>query len=256
MGNLVGYMQQCSNKETVTEGTLELLAVEGPNQEERDFTGYDYTAWAYDLFNPDVPYAARGVNPNGNGYDRYIYGDKLTDEQYKWIEKQTELSRINLLSPAMFFIHSITLKTYPNGDKLRGNFSGRYYPTPFGNTIGLDLMVSKGKYNIFLSPHLNQNYENSFPGIEAMLYEYPISYGKYNFLATPRIIVGTQPENLAFMTSEGQFFGLVSLDLIWELNKYIHPFLAFEGKTKGWMKGNVFLEDQVSFEVGLSARFR
>lgn len=255
IGNLTTYMQNTSNKEGVTEESLDLIAVEGSDQSVRDFTGFDYTAWAYDLFNPDEAYSERGLNPNGNGYDRYIYGDKLTEEQYSWIEKQAKLANLNFLSPAMFFISSITLKKYSNGEKLRANFSGRYYPTSFGNSVGVDFMINKGDLNIFVAPHINQNFNNNFPEIEALIYEYPIQIGDNNFLATPRTIIGLQPENQEFMTSNGDFFGLASLDLFWEVNKYFLPFIAMEGKTKGWTKGNVFIDKQISFKLGLSGRF-
>lgn len=248
-------MKISSSKETVTDLVNEIMKKEGSSQEQRDFTGLDFTAWAYDLFNPDVPYAARGLNPYGNGFDRYIYGNKLTDKQYAWIGKQAKLSALNFISPTMFFINSITLKKYENGTKLRGNFAFKYYPTSFGNMIGLNLMFSKGKYNLLIAPQLNQNYNHTFPALEVMLFEYPIHISKFDILISPRVNIGAQPKNQNFMTSTAQFFGAADLNINFKINKYIYPYISLNTKTKGWAKGNEFLESKFSFKIGMSARF-
>jgi hypothetical protein len=247
--NVTGYMRTCANKEKGTKLTLDNMALEGSNQNLRDFTGLDYTAWAYDLFNPTAKYSERGLNPYGNGYDRYIYGDKLTSEQYDWLKKQTNLSYLNFISPAMFFINEINLK---NGASF--NFSGRYYPTSFGNQIGIDLFFKNAKYNIVVSPHLNQNYENNFFGIEAMIFEKPVKIKQHQFLATTRVVADLQPKNQSFKTSSADFTGLIELDLIYKASKHFFPYISFEAKSKGWIAGNAFLNEHYSIKAGLSFR--
>jgi hypothetical protein len=244
------YMKTCGNKEKSTKFTQELMALEGSNQNLRDFTGLDFTAWAYDLFNPTANYSERGLNPNGNGYDRYIYGDKLTTEQYDWLKKQANLSYLNFISPAMVFINEIKLK-----NDVSFNFSGRYYPTSFGNQIGIDLFFKNSKYNIFVSPHLNQNYENNFFGIEAMVFEKPVKIKQHQFLATARVVADLQPKNQRFKTSSADFTGLAELNVIWKASKHFYPYISVEAKSKGWIAGNAFLDERISIKAGLSVRF-
>lgn len=245
-----GYMKTSANKEKGTKLTLETMAKEGSNQNLRDFTGLDFTAWAYDLFNPTAKYSDRGLNPYGNGYDRYIYGDKLTAGEYDWLKKQANLSYLNFISPTMVFINEIKLK---NGASF--NFSGRYYPTSFGNQIGIDLFFKNSKYNIFVSPHLNQNYQNNFFGIEAMVFETPVKINQHQFLTTTRVVADLQPKNQSFKTSSADFTGLIEINLIYKASKHLYPYISFEAKSKGWIAGNAFLDERYSVKAGLSVRF-
>lgn len=250
LANLVGYILTCGDKAESAKSTLEQIGREGPNQQLRDFTGLDFTAWAYDLARPNEPYAKRGLNPYGNGYDRYIYGDKLTSEEYKWIAKQGALSYINFLSPMVFLVDKINI------GKGRGfNFSGRYYPTSFGAQTGLELYYQTDKYNIFLAPHLNNNKSNSFFGLEAMLYEQPLSLLGMDFLGTLRVIADLQPKNQLFNTGSSSFTGLLGGRLSWKAGKHFYPYLALDAKNRGWIAGNAFLDGNISVKLGLSARF-
>lgn len=248
--SVTSYIQTCANKDKGTKLTLETMALEGSNQNLRDFTGLDFTAWAYDLFNPTAKYSDRGLNPYGNGYDRYIYGDKLTTGQYDWLKKQATLSYLNFISPTMVFINEIKLK---NGASF--NFSGRYYPTSFGNQIGIDLFFKNSKYNIFVSPHLNQNYQHNFFGIEAMVFETPVKVNQHQFLTTTRVVADLQPKNQSFKTSLADFTGLIELNLIYKASKHLYPYISFEAKSKGWIAGNAFLDERYSVKAGLSVRF-
>jgi len=251
MLNPVSYLALCANKAKVHDEVIKIMANEGSNQSLRDFTGADFTAWAYDLYNPNVPYAARGLNPNGNGYDRYIYDNKLSDEQYGWIKKQSNLALLNLVSPLNFFINSIPLKHYANGETLAGNFAFRYYATSFGNQLGLNLMAKKGKYNFFLNPALNQNLHHSFPSLEAMLIDYPVTP---KVLVTTRLMAWSQPKNQEFQTSEGQAGGLVSATVNYRAGVFF-PYTTLTYKTKGWVAGNVFLDNKFDVKLGVGVRF-
>jgi hypothetical protein len=253
--NVMDYLSLCSNKELVTARSLEQIEKEGANQEFRDAKGFDFTAWAYDLFNPDVPYSARGLNPYGNGYDRYIYGDKLTDDQYAWLAKQSRLAFVNYFSPMNLFISGIPLRRTGDGDDIRGNFALRYSPTSFGNVLGLELFYQSSAVNLRVGLHLNQNYEHGFPGIEVELFEKPIPVADRVLLATIHLVADLQPRDQGFFTSEMSFAGLLGTTLALQVGKNFYPYLAVEGKTEGWMRGNEFLEEKISVELGLSTRF-
>ncbi|MCC6372826.1 MAG: hypothetical protein IT236_17615 [Bacteroidia bacterium] len=248
--NVQQYIAICANKEESTKETLAQMKNEGSNQNLRDFTGLDFSAWAYDLNHPNEPYAARGINPYGNGYDRYIYGNKLTDEQYAWLKKQSNLAYINFLSPAMFFINRIKLNA-----NTFFNFSGRYYPTSFGNQVGVELLLQTKKYNWYLAPHLNQNKDHSFFGLEAQMFEKPMNVKGQLFLTTARIIAAAQPQNQEFLTNKAAFTFLGGLTVYWHASKRFRPFMSLEAKTNGWVASNAFLDSRTSVKIGLSARF-
>ncbi|MBS1771247.1 MAG: hypothetical protein JST82_00200 [Bacteroidetes bacterium] len=253
--NVHQYLKVCTNRDELTKKTEEQMANEGSKQELRDFCGLDPAAWAYDLWHPNEAYAARGLNPYGNGYDRYIKGSDLTDEQISWLKKQARLSSLNYFGLIDFRISELFFKKNKGLKTFRAALAGRYYPTSFGNSIGIDLMTSISKYNIFVSPHLNQNLSHNFPGIEAMLFEYPVKMGNQKFLATVDVIADLQPKDQSFFTATGAFTGYANIMLKWKANKFIYPYIGVSGKTKGWVRGNPFLDDKMGFEFGLSARF-
>ncbi len=249
--NVSGYLDLCSKKDQATNATLEVMALEKDNQSIRDFTGLDMTAWAYDLFNPNEPYSARGLNVYGNGYDRYIYGNKLTDEQYDWIKKQTVLSYINLISPLNYGFKSILLGKI-NEKKIKGNFAFRYYPTSFGNQLGLSIYLKYSKYNIVLSPLLNQNFKHSFPALAMELIDYPLLK---HINASINASAWLQPKNQEFYSNRVQFGGLVNLRLDYTVSKKCATYIAFSCKSNGWVAGNPFLNSSTGIKFGFRFSF-
>ena len=227
------------------------MKFEGSRQELRDFTGLDYCAWAYDLWRPNEPYSGRGLNPYGNGYDRYIKGTDLTDEQLDWLLKQYKLSRLNLLSPMNLFISSIKIKKLSDGSFLRGNFSFRYYPTSFGNQVGLDLMIKYKKWNLFASPHLNQNFQNNFPGLDFAVIDYPLKYRDEDLSVSVYATTDFQPESDGFFSNKGVFVGSLKSTVKWQFNKWLYTSLSASAKSKGWIKGNPFMGNNVGASMGL-----
>lgn len=247
----VVYMSISADKAEGTQLTREQMAKEGSDQAQRDFMGLDFTAWAYDLYNPSVPYAARGLHPGGNGYDRYIYDNKLTDAQYAWLKKQRNLAWLNLASPLNFFVTGFTLKSYANGEKLQANFGFRYYPTSFGNQLGLNVLLKKGRYNLLINPALNQNLDHSFPSLEALLLDYPAGR---RWLLTTRVMAWSQPKNQEFRTSDAQLGGLLSATVNYRASAVVFPYASVGYKTAGWVAGNVFLDSKFDVKVGVGIR--
>lgn len=64
-----------------------------------------------------------------------------------------------------------------------------------------------------------------------------------------------QPENQSFDTSKGQIGGLIGLKAQYAA-KTLVPYIEIEAKTKGWVMGNVFLDDNISVNAGLQLRFK
>ncbi len=245
------YIRLCSNRDEIQPLVDDAIEGEAGDQSIRDFTGPDFTAWAYDLFNPDLPYAARGEHPYGNGYDRYVYGDKLNQEQYEWIKKQSNLSLLNFISPMNFFINSFELKTSPGGNPLLFNFAFSYYPTSFGSQVGLNLLLKNGDFNWIIAPTINKNYEHNFPSLEVALWEYPLGD---KTLFSPRLMLWTQPKDQSFYTQQAEVGGLVAGKVSYKLGSF-HPYIDMAYKTKGWVAGEAFLENRFSMDLGIMARW-
>ncbi|NJK97207.1 MAG: hypothetical protein HC905_21910 [Bacteroidales bacterium] len=85
--NSMYYVQASSDPEYVDVDTDRFNETE-KEVKDRDFTGYDFSAWAYDLHKPNEPYEQRGIHPLGNGVDRYIKTNDLTQEQLRYLKNK------------------------------------------------------------------------------------------------------------------------------------------------------------------------
>jgi hypothetical protein len=232
------------------------IEIKDMNKEEktissRDFTGFDMTSWVYDLFRPDEPYEARGVHPSGEGINRYRTTQDLSDEELGYLQTQINLHFVNYLSPMLFFQRSI-----PLGDGgITGNFAMRHLLTSFGSVVSTQIFLKYEPVNIAFAYHSYLNYQHYFPAIEAELVDYPLYWGKFGIFLSPRIIIGTQPEDQKFKTGSHEFLGLFGLRADFIISKYFLPYIDFTAKTDGWVAGNEYLDSNVSVKIGVSARF-
>jgi hypothetical protein len=217
----------------------------------RDFTGFDFTSWVYDLFRPDEPYEARGPHPSGTGINRYRTTQDLTDEELKYLKGQFYLHFLNYLSPMLYSIDSI-----PSGNNgIIGNFAMRHLLTSFGSVISAQVFLKYDLYNIAFAYHSYLNHKNYFPAIEAELVDYPFFLGNLGMLLSPRVIIGMQPADQKFKTEKPEFLGLFELRIDFMVNRYFLPYIDFIAKTNGWVAGNVYLDNNASIKVGISLRF-
>lgn len=247
--NSILYVQKSSDPDFADPLTDEMTNSE-PIVAQRDFTGLDFTAWAYDLFHPDEAYNQRGEHPSGNGIDRYIKTTDLTPVELAYLKKQGYLQWLNVLSPMMLGYNSIKLPW----KGLYGNFSVRDFLTSFGNDISLNVLLKNTDYKFLLACHSSQNYHHSFPALEARMYDYERKIGSYNVYITPRILVGVQPLNQAFETKKAAFLGLAECKLELNSKGVIHPYVELSAKSKGWVAGNEFLDHNFSFRFGIVSR--
>jgi hypothetical protein len=247
--NSLAYVFLSSNSKKTDEMLDEMNAKES-GISSRDFTGIDMISWTYDLFHPDEPYSARGMHPSGIGIDRYRKTSHLEKHELRYLEQQRYWHCLNLLSPMLIGFRSISLK---NG--YSGNFSVRHLLTSFGTDLSLNVFLKKSKYNFVFAYHNYMNYKHLFPAIEAEMIDYPLFYKKLNVFLSPRIMAGVQPNNQDFITSKVNFLGLMGCRADFRICKTYFSYLEVVAKTKGWVAGNVYLEDNVSIKVGFSARF-
>jgi hypothetical protein len=149
------------------------------------------------------------------------------------------------------FISSIKLKKLSDGSYLRGNFSFRYYPTSFGNQIGLDLMVKYKKWNLFASPHLNQNFKNSFPGLEFAVIDYPLKYRNKDLVASVYATTDLQPKSDGFLSNKSIFVGSFKSTVKWQFKKWLYTSVSASAKSNGWIKGNPSMGSNFGVSIGL-----
>ncbi|MFN3315427.1 MAG: hypothetical protein ACK40K_01350 [Raineya sp.] len=230
----------------------EMNIKDGSDIQKRDFTGPDYTAWSYALFRPDAVYSDRGLHPSGVGINRYIKPEDLTDEELKFIRKQGNLQWLNFLSPTLFVISKIKIKNSENGNHY-ANFALRSIINPYGNDITLDVFYQTPRYNFFFALHNYNNRHTYFPGLEAQMIDYFIFNDK--LAISPRIMLWTQPQDFDFNTRKKQFGGLLGCKARYNAGR-LSPYLEVEGKTKGWVMGNVFLGENIGINAGLNVIFR
>jgi len=247
--NSIAYVFGSTDPEIVDKETDNFNRVERKIKD-RDFTGFDFSAWAYDIFRPDEPYEIRGnnkgIHPTGTGIDRYIKTTDLTDEELSYLKRQSKLHLLNCISPMFFFKRSLTLR-----DNLQFNFAVRHLFTSFGNDISLITYFKNDKCKFALSYHHANNYHRFFPAFEGELIDYPFTIKNISFSLTPRALIGIQPDNQSFTSKKPAFLGLAECRADIASVKRIHPWIALTLKTPGWIAGNEFLEGNVSVRSGL-----
>ena len=248
--NSIGYIFTSTMPDEVDKKTAEMNEKE-TTIASRDGIGFDMTAWAYDIFRPDEPYEARGVHPSGTGINRYRTTQDLLPNELKYLKKQAVWSLVNVLSPMMLCVRSIPLGK--NG--LNGNFAMRHLLTSYGTAVSAQVFLKKEYLNMAFACHDYRNYKNHFPGIEAELVDYPVQMGKFGMYVSPRVILGAQPKEQAFMTKKADFLGLFGLRADFKISRHYFSYIDFTTKTKGWVAGNEFLDSNTSVKIGLSARF-
>jgi hypothetical protein len=246
------YVSSGASDETNAE-TDDMNRRDGSNVAIRDFTGHDFTAWAYDLFRPGEPYAARGAHPSGVGIDRYIKPDDLTAEERAYLEHQGRLQLLNFVDPFLFGVQGITIAVH--GQPLRFNANLGHLLTPFGRTIDSNVFVTRGHTNLLLIAHAYANQAHTFPGLEARLIDWPLHVAGHAVSVTPRAAVWRQPAGQAFRAASGAGGGLVGVKVRHD-GRRLGAFAELEAKSAGWVAGTAALDRDVSVRVGLSIAVR
>ncbi|MGE5448871.1 MAG: hypothetical protein ACM3PR_10930 [Bacteroidales bacterium] len=215
---------------------------ESSNPLERDFAGADLTAWVYDMFNPDTPYTNRDAFPEGEGVNRRIGFTDLSPEAGDYLKRQKNLSLLNFLNPAIFFINRI---------EINNNFSftlfTQYAPTHFGNDIAVYFPFKLKENNLLINIHRYSNKDKTGLGLGA---------GAYNLRLSDKIEgdikldVWNQPET--FFSHKMRSGGYLNLESRYHINKNLAIAIGVDGKTKGWMIGEPSLKSNISVQAGFN----
>jgi hypothetical protein len=247
------YLQSSASDEADTL-TDDANRDEGADVPRRDFTGMDFTGWAYDLFRPDEPYAARGIHPSGVGLNRYRRFSDLTAEEQAFLERQAGLTWLNLVDPQLFGRHAFRIKSPFGEGPLRFNFSLGHKLTSFGYDVDANVLLHQSNVRAVVILSAFVNHERWFPGLQAQLVRLPLPIGDRSVFMSPRLALWLQPEDQQFRTRRAQPGGLLGLRLAASPRGRFEPYLEVEGKTRGWVAGNVYLGPNLSARVGLTTR--
>ena len=243
MQNLI-YLMNCANG-TGDDRMQERNRTE-TSVEMRDFTGMDMNAWVHALCYPDTPYSARGVHPSGVGINRYIMHDMIPAEGQAYLNKQFILGFFNLISPMMFGFQRFRLGKGEN----YGNFAFRHYLTSFGSDVALDLyyQAPEKNLNLYSTVHTYHNLGNHFGGLELGIIDCPLLD---NRMQVGGVLMGwIQPKDMLFRAAEGTFGGLAKVRVNYH-SRLVDPYLELGWKSKGWVAGNVNLDQGLFCRAGL-----
>lgn len=238
------YVGLC-NISLVDSLTAELNRDDGADVARRDFIGFDYTAWVYDLFRPDEPYAQRGIHPSGVGIDRYIRRSELTPAERSFLEGEFYLSFTSLADPLLVGFPGITI------GRVTADAYLQHYLTSFGHSVNLNVMLRRGESGLAIALLNQQNRVAWFPGLDARIVNWRVRLGRVRLGLSPRLSLWTQPSGQGFETSRPEPGALASLRIDWPMAGALGAFAEVEAKTGGWVAGNVSLDPNVSARLGI-----
>ncbi len=246
------YLWTCT--QTSSDSEIDAMNLVQTNVEERDFTGYDFTAWVYDLFRPNEPYTNRGEHITGTGVDRYIRVGDLSGEELNYLKDMVWLNLVNLIAPSSFGIRAFRFE----GKKthLDLNFDFAHYLAPFGFAVDLNVYLKWDDQRWFLIVRNQVNRRHWFPALEVTDFRIPLNVGKFHLFLTPALGLWMQPENLLFEDDAGMAGGLFSLrcDVFWL--DFVNPYVEIATKTRGWVPGWVSLNEEARVSAGLNWKLR
>jgi hypothetical protein len=222
---------------------------DGANIKKRDFTGWDFTAWVYDLHRQDKPYT-RTPHPSGVGVQRSVKRSELSAEDEAYLTKMGKLSYINFLSPSMLGISAIPTKWGAF------SFAGRHLLNSFGYDVGADIFLDIKGQKYFISLHGYKNESKFLPGIEIEKPDLKFHFHKKEIPVTARLMLWLQPKDQLFKATKAEAGGLLQVRGNYPVNKTFSVFAECEAKTKGWVAGNPYLNSNLSLRTGLYFDFK
>ncbi len=239
--NIISYVFLCHTDQAIdlTDRSNE----QETNIKDRDFIGLDFTAWAYDLFNPDTPYTSRGIHPSGNGIDRYLKPNDLNPEAYYFLKLQGYLQFINLMSPFLIGINHIKLS-----NNLKFNFALRHYLTSFGYSFNSQLFFHTLD-NYLVDLYLFKNKNLLLPGIGLEIYKHRLKNG----FITYQTFLALEPSDLKYF--DNSYSPTAKVSLIYE--QFFHNYGVYFGlnfKSRGWIPGEQCQSACANFNFGFIFR--
>ena len=241
----IAYVGMCTSA-GLDSLTDRLNREEGADVAKRDFTGFDFTAWTYDLFRPDEPYAARGVHPSGVGINRYIKHSDLTAEEQRWLEREFVLSFASLVDPMLIGLGGMAVGGAMANARLT------HHLTSFGHSMDVNVLLRRGDAGLVVTLASQQNRVAYFPGLRLDAIGWPVG----SWQLSPSIAFWLQPRDQRADAHQSVPGGLVSLRADYPVTGWLRTGAEVEAKTHGWVPGDVYLDPNVSARAWLSVLVR
>ncbi|MGC4231969.1 MAG: hypothetical protein QM594_03075 [Niabella sp.] len=230
--------------------TDSILSYDKNNILARDFTGYDFSAWVYDLFKPDEPYEARGTWPGGTGIKRPIKEIDLTPEMKKFLNQTGNMQYLNFVSPFMVGINRLQLKP-----GYYFNFALRSVPTSFGYFAGGDFFLDFNHHRAMISLGINKSKSLTLPAAAFQYYDL-IKKENARFNTSLQLSGWMQPKDQLFAADKACFGMGLGVQPCFAITERFSMIADLSYKTKGWMFGNPYLDDKFTARIGFSFKTR
>ncbi len=239
----IGYRSLCDSS-AGDEATAEDRRSEGPDEMQRDFTGYDCVAFVYDLFRPDEAYENRGVHPSGVGVDRYRSRQDLKPTEKKFLTRMVQLSWLNLLDPFIF--------NFPGWSVGEGRLTAtlRHHLAPFGHSLEQNIFFKNDSSRHLLIVRQYMNQKRSLPGVE---------WQCLSCLQSPlasswdlRAALWLQPKALLYRSNGQQPGGSLAVRANFQLKEQAAIYAELQSKTRGWMADEIALEPASNLRLGVT----
>jgi len=214
----------------------------------RDFTGYDFSAWVYDLLTPHEPYEARGTWTGGIGIRRPIKETDLTPEMKSFLRETGNMQYLNFVSPFMAGINRLQLKP-----GYYFNFALRSVPTSFGYYAGGDFFLDFNNRQMMVSLGINRSKNLTLPAMELRYYDL-IKKENARFNTSLQVSGWMQPENQMFAASKAGFGMSAGIQPRFAITERFSIIADLNYKTKGWVFSNPYLDNKFTGQLGLSIR--
>lgn len=230
--------------------TDSILAHDRDNVLARDFMGYDFSAWVYDLFRPNEPYEQRGNWPGGVGIKRPIKESDLTPEMKKFLRKTGNWQYLNFVSPFMIGINRLQLK-----EGYFFNFALRSVPTSFGYYAGGDFFLDFNNRQMMICIAVNKSKNLVLPSFDW-------SYHNFKKAANDRLSTSfqistwLQPKDQMFAAQKSSFGFSIGAQPKLKISKNVSLIADFNYKTKGWVFSNPYLDDKFTGRFGFNVSTR
>ncbi len=216
----------------------------------RDFTGYDFSAWVYDLFTPNEPYEARGTWTDGIGIKRPIKESDLTPEMKNFLRETGNMQYLNFVSPFMVGINKLQIK-----QGYYFNFALRSIPTSFGYYAGGDFFLDFNNRQIMVSLGVNRSKRLTLPAFD-MRYNNLIKNENTRFNTSLQLSGWMQPKDQLFASGKAEYGMSISMQPRFSISKQISLIADLSYKTQGWVFGNPYLDSKFTGRIGFSVKTR
>lgn len=221
---------------------------EGPDPSSRDFTGLDCTGFTYDLFRPDEPYAERGAHPSGTGLDRYRTWDDLDPAEQRWLTRQSRLTWLNLVNPAL--VEQASLDVTLAGSPLRLGAHLQHLPSPFGYRIGARVLVDGPRLDLTAGVYAAVSAALVRPAASLILHALPWGPTRWTVAGD----LWLQPAQLRHDAVQALPGGRARVRVALDVDPRWQPYVELEAKTAGWVPGRVSLAPALMGRGGVTLR--